>query len=90
MLLTYFICGFMDCTSGALRGLGYSTSSMILTILGIVGFRITWILTFFNYDTRLANLYLSYPLSWVITWVIELAVFVVLYKRVRNIEKKYE
>lgn len=90
MLLTYFICGFMDCTSGALRGLGYSTSSMILTILGIVGFRITWILTFFNYDTRLANLYLSYPLSWVITWGIELAVFVVLYKRVRNIEKKYE
>ena len=90
MLLTYFICGFMDCTSGSLRGLGYSTSSMILTILGIVGFRITWILTFFNYDTRLANLYLSYPLSWVITWVIELAVFVVLYKRVRNIEKKYE
>lgn len=90
MLLTYFICGFMDCTSGALRGLGYSTSSMILTILGIVGFRITWILTFFNYDTRLANLYLSYPLSWLITWVIELAVFIVLYKRVRNIEKKYE
>ena len=90
MLLTYFICGFMDCTSGALRGLGYSTSSMILTILGIVGFRITWILTFFNYDTRLANLYLSYPLSWLITWVIELAVFILLYKRVRNIEKKYE
>lgn len=87
MLLTYFICGFMDCTSGALRGLGYSTSSMILTILGIVGFRITWILTFFNYDTRLANLYLSYPLSWVITWVIELAVFVVLYKRVKILRK---
>lgn len=80
--LTYFICGFMDCTSGVLRGIGYSTMSMILTIVGVVGFRITWIFTFFTLNKTLFNLYLSYPISWTVTWLIELLVFILIYKKI--------
>lgn len=84
MILTYFLCGFMDCTSGAMRGMGYSTSSMLMTVIGIVGFRITWIYTFFEMNRTLANLYLSYPISWTITWLIELIVYIWIFKRNQN------
>lgn len=87
--LTYFICGFMDCTSGVLRGIGYSTMSMILTIVGIVGFRITWIYTFFTFNPTLFNLYLSYPISWSVTWIIELIVFIIIYKKIKRLNLQY-
>ena len=71
----------MDTTSGALRGLGYSTLSMVLTIIGIVGFRITWLYTFFQMDKTLMNLYISYPISWTMTWLIELGVFIFVFRK---------
>lgn len=81
MCISYFLCGLMDTTSGALRGLGYSTLSMILTIIGIVGFRITWLYTFFQMDKTLMNLYISYPISWTMTWLIELGVFIYVFRK---------
>ena len=41
--VTYFLCGLMDLFPGALRGMGYSTVPMILSIIGTVGVRIIWI-----------------------------------------------
>ena len=44
----YFLCGLMDVSTGALRGLGASVSPMIISVLGVCGIRIGWIATIFQ------------------------------------------
>lgn len=72
---TYFICGLMDCMVGSLRGLGYSVIPMIVSLTGACGFRILWVFTVFAAYRSLAVLYLSYPVSWLITAAAHMATF---------------
>ena len=72
---TYFICGLMDCMVGSLRGLGYSVIPMIVSLTGACGFRILWIFTVFAVYRSLAVLYLSYPVSWLITAAAHMVTF---------------
>ena len=75
LCLPYFLCGIMDVMVGCLRGLGYSTLPMIVSIVGVCGFRIFWILVIFYNYTDFKNiedlnvLYISYPISWIITFL---------------------
>lgn len=73
----YFLCGTMDVMTGALRGAGRSVSAMMITILGVVGIRIVWIFTIFQIPQfhSLKSLYVSYPISWAITLIIEFIYF---------------
>ena len=67
--LPYFLCGLMDVSTGALRGLGSSIAPMVISVLGVCGVRIAWIYTIFQipqYHTP-QYLYLSYTISWLIT-----------------------
>ena len=84
IMLTYFTCGTMDACVGALRGLGYSVTPMIVSLLGACGFRIVWIYSVFRVNRTLNCLYLSYPISWVLTTTAHLICFIVVY----NISKK--
>ncbi len=69
VLGTYFLCGIMEVLSGFLRGLGYSITPMIMSIAGICGLRIAWILLVFPTEkfNTLEWLYFVYPLSWFVT-----------------------
>ncbi len=81
--IPYFLCGLMDVTTGLIRGIGYSILPMIITIAGVCGMRIIWIYTIFRipkYHT-LQNLYLSYTISWSLTFITELIVFLALLRR---------
>lgn len=81
--LPYFLCGLMDVTTGAIRGIGASISPMIITVLGVCGFRIGWILTIFKIEQFHTPecLYFSYPISWLATFLFELLAFYIIYKR---------
>ncbi|MBE6844956.1 MAG: MATE family efflux transporter [Ruminococcus sp.] len=81
--LTYFLCGIMDVMTGMMRGIGSSFAPMIITILGVCGMRIGWIYTVFQMPRyhSIVSLYLSYPVSWAITFLVELTVFVVILKK---------
>ncbi len=85
----YFACGMMDVATGALRGLGASFLPMVVTILGVCGLRIAWIYTIFQipqYHTPQC-LYLSYLISWVLTFLVQLVLFrAVLRKKERQTE----
>ena len=79
----YFLCGIMDVMTGMLRGIGSSMSPMIITVLGVCGMRIGWIYTVFRipeYHTPV-SLYLSYPISWIFTFLVELFVFLAMLKK---------
>ena len=65
---TYFICGMMDTTVGLLRGMGSSVMPMIVSIMGACVLRVVWILTVFPLNPTLTMLYISYPISWTVTF----------------------
>jgi len=68
ILPTYFLCGLMDVMVGQLRGIGYSVLPMIVSLTGACLLRIVWIMTVFAADRTLTTLYLSYPVSWGVTF----------------------
>lgn len=84
----YFLCGMMDVVVGSLRGLGKSTTPMIVSLLGVCGLRILWIFTIFRSNMNLGLLYVSYPISWIITFMILIVCFIYLYKKVASVELK--
>ena len=72
--------------TGALRGIGASFVSMILTVLGICGIRVLWIYTVFQIPRFHSQtvLYVSYPLSWIVTLIIQLTAFSVIFRRLQK------
>lgn len=80
--LPYFLCGIMESVVGCIRGLGASVSPMLISIIGVCGVRLIWIFTVFRlpaFHTQ-QGLYLSYPVSWIATSLLQVIVFVVIYK----------
>lgn len=81
--LSYFICGLMDTTTGSIRGMGYSIVTMFITIIGACGLRVLWIYTIFQipgFHTPQV-LFLSYPISWTLTFIAEIIAFSIIYKK---------
>ena len=79
----YFLCGLMDVSTGALRGMGASVSPMIISVLGVCGVRIGWIATIFQipqFHTP-QSLYFSYIISWSLTFLIQMFAFAKIYKK---------
>ncbi len=67
----YALCGFMDAMVGALRGMGSSLLPAVVSLIGACGLRVVWITTIFQkpqYHT-FDFLFLSYPISWFVTFV---------------------
>lgn len=82
--VTYFLCGLMDLFPGALRGMGYSTVPMLLSIIGTVGVRILWIFVLFPRYRTLGFLFISYPVSWLATIVMQVICFYFVRKKVHK------
>lgn len=82
--VTYFLCGIMDLLPGALRGMGHSTVPMILSVIGTVGTRIVWIYGIFPCHRSLDFLFISYPVSWLLTIVMQVICFYFVRKKVHN------
>ncbi len=78
----YFLLGVMNVLVGGLRGLGNSLLPMIVTLLGVCGFRIVWIYTVFPLNRTLDVLYLCWPLSWAITGAIHSVCYLITKRRV--------
>ncbi len=80
---TYFLCGFMDVLAYSLRGIGYSTTPMIISLIGACGLRIIWIYTLFRIESmhNLGWLAASYPISWTLTAITHGIVFTILFKK---------
>ena len=82
--VTYFLCGLMDLFPGALRGMGRSGVPMILSILGTVGTRIVWIFWIFPAHRSLDILFISYPVSWILTILMQVICFWFVRKKVHE------
>ena len=81
---TYFVCGIMDCMVGGLRGMGYSVMPMMVSLTGACAFRVVWIYTIFAMNRTLPTLYISYPVSWGITFAAHMVCYVLVLKKVKK------
>ena len=79
--LPYFLCGLMEVGCGALRGLGKSWTPLVISTLGACVFRIVWIATVFSSIHTLQCLYLSWPISWLLTLLAHYITFFFSYRR---------
>ncbi len=78
--IPYFLCGVMDVMVGVLRGLGHSIVPMIVSMVGACGVRLLWVATIFQTYHTPQMLYLSYPVSWLITGGVHVAFFLAVRK----------
>ena len=77
----YALCGIMDTMVGGLRGLGYSVIPMLVSLTGACLFRVVWIFSVFAMHRTLTTLYISYPVSWIITFTAHIICYIVIRKR---------
>ncbi len=82
--IPYFLCGLMDMIPGSMRGLGYSAVPMILSIIGTVGTRLVWIYGVFPEHRSLYVLFMSYPVSWGLTIVMQAICLVFVRRKIRK------
>lgn len=92
MCLPYFVGGLMDVTTGLLRGMGQSIFPMLASIFGVCVFRVVWIYTVFTvpaYHTP-ESLWISYIISWTLTFIIQYVVFLVVVNKKIRLQKLQE
>lgn len=82
-----FLSSIMSVLEIALRGIGRSTATMLVALIGCCGTRILWIFTVFKKFPSLQMIYVVYPISWVVTILL---CFIVLHNTFKkeNILKK--
>ncbi len=73
IFLPFFICGILESVTGVIRGLGKAFSTMIISFFGICLLRIVFVYGLFTFPAyqNLSTVYLSFPLSWFITFAAE-------------------
>ena len=78
----HFLCGIVDVGTATLRGMGKSTTSMIIVLFGSVALRIVWIYTICAIiPNNIFYLYVSYPISWMLTSIALFFTSFIVYKK---------
>lgn len=67
--IPYFLCGLMEAMTGHIRGMGYSIMPMLVSLIGACGLRVVWVFTVFAAFPTFPVLFLSYPVTWGITFL---------------------
>ncbi len=87
---TYGLDAIMDIMADIIRGMGSSVMPMIVTLIGACGFRVVWIYTIFATHHDLRVLYISYPISWILTSLTHIiCYFIVKRRRLSGLRREF-
>ena len=81
---TYFLCGIMDTLVGIMRGLGYAILPMLVSLSGACLLRVVWVMTVFQAYRSLRVLYISYPVTWIVTASIHFICLLIVYRKIKK------
>ncbi|MBR3167200.1 MAG: MATE family efflux transporter [Erysipelotrichaceae bacterium] len=81
-----YLNGILDVFVNSMRGMGISTLPTIFMIAGICGVRLFWMATVFPLNRTLETIYMCYPISWIVTSVIQAVLWIFVY---RHLKKKF-
>ena len=87
---TYFMLAIMEVGCGVLRGLGKAITSTLISLIGACMLRIVWLLTVFEHFLTLESIYISYPISWLVTGSAALVFVLVILKKHSKMPEKNE
>lgn len=90
LALTYFLCGIMEVESQLTRGMGKSTTAMFISLVGNCVLRIVWLKIFPFVWWTIDMVYLSYPISWILTILVYEITHIKLFKAEDNKENILE
>lgn len=84
LMTCYFLVPLLYTYSYSLRAIGRSALPMVLSIVGICGLRVVCVaaINAFEQLPTLETLYLSYPISWILTFTAVFIAFQVSYRRI--------
>lgn len=88
--VTYIINSVLDVTTGQMRGLGKSVIPMIVSLVGICGLRVIWVFTVFPHFRSIFTLYLSYPVSWLVTGIVITVMYAITFRKIIKRSKSNE
>ena len=74
----------MEVSSGAMRGYGYSMPPAMATLICVCSVRLLWVWTVFAASPDYVTLMVVYPISWAVTVVPLLILYVRLIKRIKS------
>ena len=80
----FFIYAIMNACAGSIRGMGKSGLSALINFFGTCLFRVLWIYTVFQKFQNLESIYISYPISWLITGISFIIVVFWLFRKNRD------
>ena len=87
----YFLCGIYGVLAGFIRGLGNSTGPMITAVSTVLAVRSIWIYVFFPmHRDRIDWLLLCYPITWIITVLMNCIILVFTAKKLKFGKKDAE
>lgn len=81
---TYIFCGMMDVMNCSMRGIGSSVLPMVIVLVGTCVFRIVWIYCVYPFYSSYFCIILSYPVSWVLTFISGVIAFRTVYNRKKS------
>lgn len=79
----YFIFSFIEILSGTIRGSGEALQPMIITIFGVCGLRILWVLAVVPLNHTMKMVAANYPVTWTVTSI----VFIIYYLRMNWLKR---
>lgn len=79
-----FLNAFMNINSGTLQAFGYTTYAMLISIVGVCGFRTLWMLAVYPHFKTPLGLYSCFTVSWLIVCVVGTVTVTVLRKRYKS------
>jgi Na+-driven multidrug efflux pump len=71
----------MDTLVGIMRGLGYAILPMFVSLTGACLLRVVWVMTVFQAYRSLKVLYISYPVTWIVTASTHLICLIIVYRK---------
>ena len=80
----YFLCGIMEVCCGMVRGLGRTWLPMFVSAVGACLLRIIWIQTIYRAIPTLDCLYISYPVSWIVTTAVHVICYFPTLRKLRE------
>lgn len=75
--IPYLFCGIMEIFTGAQRGMGMSVTPMLTSLIGTCLVRIIWIFTVFARFKTIEILFISYPITWIITGLTHMTFYLI-------------
>ena len=88
IIVPYFLCGLMEVTSGVLRGMGKSLVAMTISLIGACLLRLVWLWVVFPMNLTLEIIFVSYPITWIITLATAFTVIQILLGKILKGDKK--